>query len=879
MAGQDNKKNVIQYEFQGNILPLEEAFTKVGNLFRRYAREAKAAAKLIDPKGNPKGKLNKDEQDTLKTIKGLYKQLQVYRDKILSGKKLSKDEEIQASKLYKKLLRKTEEFHEMRQKLQRKADKAVKKEEEKQRETKDWTALSTQFKAGVQAEQLQLLMTQLPNLPENIKADINSYIEAWRQAVREFEAAKASMDGTTESAQRLQETTEQLANATKNLDQKSREYSKTLITIQQNAKKADSALGNMLMPIANMITSFQFWARIIKEGIVLLGDYVESLNFLQVAINNINWGSMSTGATKASSAVDKLTSSLEQARWSLGLNATDTNTAAATYISFANAMNLTGDSAVKFSHNMTQLSIDMASLYNKDTIVMMTALRSGLAGNTRALMNYGMSVHDATLNEWMYSKGLNKTMTQLSETSQMMVRYMYIMEKTNAAQGDLNRTLKSPANQLRILRNQLKLLMQNLGAIFNLFIYPAIRLLNEILVPINAFLSALTSLVDSDYSTSVGDTSEAFDDMADSIDDATNAAKGLSGLDEINQMTDSNKTKIGIDADVQELFDAIDVYDNFNKKTSALVDLFQALGNILAPIWKMLSDTSVLDAIAWALNGIGVILKPITVALDWLREWFTTWPEWLQSIVGGIGKVIGVLASLVTTIWTVSTAVTVLRKIFSLSVWKTFAAVIKVIWTEFIALSKAIITTTISAIKKLVLGIAGAIKAMVSWIATTVQVIIYQVKQAVAAWIAEKAYWKLALAIIAAMGVAALIGVAAVTAAVSSAKALMNSNQSNGPDTGAVEFAKGGVVTGPTFAMIGEGKYNEAVIPLGNSPQMKELQRGIAEQVVNTTNITNNNGVQGGSATVQLNIDGRTLGRASINNIGLTRRQVGVSIK
>ena len=60
MAGQNNKKNVIQYEFQGNILPLEEAFKKVGNLFRRYAREAKAAEKLIDPVGNPKGKLPKD---------------------------------------------------------------------------------------------------------------------------------------------------------------------------------------------------------------------------------------------------------------------------------------------------------------------------------------------------------------------------------------------------------------------------------------------------------------------------------------------------------------------------------------------------------------------------------------------------------------------------------------------------------------------------------------------------------------------------------------------------------------------------------------------------------------------------------------------------
>lgn len=877
MAGQNNKKNVIQYEFQGNILPLEEAFKKVGNLFRRYAREAKAAEKLIDPVGNAKGKLPKDEQDTLKTIKGLYKQLQVYRDKILSGKKLSKEEEIQASKLYKRLLRKTEEFHEMRQKLQRKADKTIRKREEEQKETKDWTALSTQFKAGVQAEQLQLLMTQLPNLPENIKADINSYIEAWRQAVREFEAAKTAIDGTTESSQKLQDATEQLSAATKNLDQKSKEYSKTLITIQQNAKKADSALGNMLLPIANMITSFEFWARIIKEGITLLGDYVESLNFLQVSINNIDWGSMTAGAIEASDAVDKLTSSLEQARWSLGLNATDTNTAAATYISFANAMNLTGEEAVRFSQNMTQLSIDMASLYNKDTIVMMTALRSGLAGNTRALMTYGLSVHDATLNEWLYSKGINNTMTQLSETSQMMVRYMYIMEKTSAAQGDLSRTLKSPANQIRFLRNQLKLLIQNLGAIFNLFIYPAIRLLNELLVPINAFATALTSLADEDYSTAVGNTGDAFEDMADSIDDASDAAKGLSALDEINQMTDSNKTKIGIDADIQELFDTIDVYDNFNRKTSALVDLFQSLGNALAPIWKMLSDTSILDAVAWSLNGIGVVLSPITMLLNFLRDWFNTWPNWLQSIVEGIGKVVSVLTGLVTTIWIVSTAMTLLKKIFALSIWKTFAAVIKLLWAEFISLSKAIMTSTVSAIKKLILGITAAIKTMWQWIVTTVQVIALQIKQAFAAWIAEKAYWKLALAIVAAAGLAALVVAGAIAAGIAAVSSTKSSNESSGVNTQGL--ATGGVVTQPTFAMIGEGKYNEAVIPLGNSPQVKELQRGIAEQVVNTTNITNNNSAQGGNANVQLNIDGRTLGRASINNIGLTRRQVGVSIK
>ena len=39
----------------------------------------------------------------------------------------------------------------------------------------------------------------------------------------------------------------------------------------------------------------------------------------------------------------------------------------------------------------------------------------------------------------------------------------------------------------------------------------------------------------------------------------------------------------------------------------------------------------------------------------------------------------------------------------------------------------------------------------------------------------------------------------------------------------------GGVITSPTLAMVGEGKYDEAVIPLGNSPQMKELVNKISE--------------------------------------------------
>ena len=44
-------------------------------------------------------------------------------------------------------------------------------------------------------------------------------------------------------------------------------------------------------------------------------------------------------------------------------------------------------------------------------------------------------------------------------------------------------------------------------------------------------------------------------------------------------------------------------------------------------------------------------------------------------------------------------------------------------------------------------------------------------------------------------------------------------------------LAQGGVVDSPTMAMIGEGQYDEAVIPLGNSPQMQDLVQQIADAV------------------------------------------------
>ena len=77
-------------------------------------------------------------------------------------------------------------------------------------------------------------------------------------------------------------------------------------------------------------------------------------------------------------------------------------------------------------------------------------------------------------------------------------------------------------------------------------------------------------------------------------------------------------------------------------------------------------------------------------------------------------------------------------------------------------------------------------------------------------------------------------------------------------------MATGGVVSGPTVAMVGEGKYPEAVVPLGSSPQFASMKSDIANAVVQAMlAVRGESGARGGAATEQisLNIDGKTFAR------------------
>ena len=93
-------------------------------------------------------------------------------------------------------------------------------------------------------------------------------------------------------------------------------------------------------------------------------------------------------------------------------------------------------------------------------------------------------------------------------------------------------------------------------------------------------------------------------------------------------------------------------------------------------------------------------------------------------------------------------------------------------------------------------------------------------------------------------------------------------------------MATGGVVSGPMVAMIGEGRYPEAVVPMGESPQFASMKADIANAVLEgiaATQAVNGKGA-GRNLIVQLHIDGRQFAETTVRDFVETLNNEGYSV-
>ena len=143
--------------------------------------------------------------------------------------------------------------------------------------------------------------------------------------------------------------------------------------------------------------------------------------------------------------------------------------------------------AAGMSKEFSKLAVDMGSFYNvldKDALV---ALKSGLTGEVEPLKRFGIVMTEAQLNAFSLSKGVKKTVQQMSEAEKVQLRYNFVISRSSLVMGDAEKTSASFANQMKRMQSNAEDLAVTIGE-------PLRKALAAVLLHVNSLLAAFTQM-------------------------------------------------------------------------------------------------------------------------------------------------------------------------------------------------------------------------------------------------------------------------------------------------------------------------------------------------------------------------------------------------
>lgn len=220
------------------------------------------------------------------------------------------------------------------------------------------------------------------------------------------------------------------------------------------------------------------------------------------------------------------------------------------------AVGFSQEKMADMSVTLTALAADMASFYNVEQADVAESLQSIFTGTTKPMRAYGVDLTEATLNEYLLSKGIDANIKSMTQAEKVMLRYNYVLAHTTNAQGDFARTQDTWANQIRILRQQFEALSAVIGQNFIYALKPIVQGLNVVMGELIQFAKVVSESLGTifgwKYEEATGGIandlelgSEFADDLSNGLGSAVNNAKKLKqqlqGFDELNVLTSSTK--------------------------------------------------------------------------------------------------------------------------------------------------------------------------------------------------------------------------------------------------------------------------------------------------------------------------------------------------
>lgn len=326
---------------------------------------------------------------------------------------------------------------------------------------------------------------------------------------------------------------------------KTNKQTKTLSTTMQGLASVGNLVKKALAGIVGV--NLGDW---LAQGVKSSISFIENLNLFRVAMGD----SYETGKK----FVDQMSEVF-------GMDPSNLYRYAGYFYQLSDAIGMTDEASAVMSLSLTKAANDVASLFNVDINTVINNLASGMQGMTRAVRKYGIDIRAVTLQQTAFNYGITQQVETMSEADRMALRYITMMnqiknatkqgvdatEQASGVMGDFARNIETPANQLRIFKEQISQLGRAIGNFFIPVLSRLLPILNGVAMAIRTVLTYIAALTGFNMSfggvsTGVEDTAQAFENLENAAAGASAAAKELrktlAPFDEINRLQAPNNS-------------------------------------------------------------------------------------------------------------------------------------------------------------------------------------------------------------------------------------------------------------------------------------------------------------------------------------------------
>lgn len=330
-------------------------------------------------------------------------------------------------------------------------------------------------------------------------------------------------------------------NKTQSTSKKAKNEIKSLADVTKQLSSVSNFVSSSFNKMFDVGKLYLYWnvTKRIRDTLVQLInssiDYIETQNLFDVSM-----GSQSENAYKFMNTMAN----------TFGMARTELMNYQASFNNVLKSLpGLADETSYVLSETLMKMAGDYSSLFNFTLPQAMEKFQAALTGSVKPIRDKtGLDITEKTIQGVATNLGVEKTVGQLNQVEKRLLRIIALQDQLSqvGAMGDFAKTLESPANQLKVLQQQLKELGTWLGNVF-------IGTIGKILPYINGFVMALVAMAKAlaifvgyeetryDDPLQIEDTTTSVDGLTSSLGGAASKAKELKkilmGFDVLNVIT------------------------------------------------------------------------------------------------------------------------------------------------------------------------------------------------------------------------------------------------------------------------------------------------------------------------------------------------------